>query len=681
VSLTDDFHPPAAVGRPVDPARPGMLDRLLEVVAEDFRAACATAERGWWSALHEDRPGLTADEEEDLRCHADAARHDALGRLVTGALRERLLEVRAERGAGTAVLVPPGEPVSGPGRGWRLVVEGFEPAMFVTASAFRSLRLEGESAGRVGRPVDHPADVLALLAVSPAETPTPGSVNLVPWRRLACEIADSVLNDALSRGGRARMEDSYTGRDRGIMSVPAATWLRQVQGPVGRGLESASLRLEQWSAVGHPIHVAPKAREGLRPGDVLSSFPEFAPTVPVILGAIAKSVATWECHPSVPSLVPWLAAELPDVTAAWSDRLLALGRDPDAYLPLPLHPVQVARVLPALLRALELRDGELLVDGPVLPCSPTLSVRTVVPCWPGGAPHMKLALGIRLTTVRRNLSPRSCVMGPRISALLESIIGADDALRGAIAIAPEVAGVCLDRLDPRYGGPLRDLGAILRRNPDRCVAATETPVPCSALPLVSPISGKPLFLELNHGNASPRDAFADYAARLSEPLLRLFLVHGIFLEAHPQNTFLVVGDDNAPRGILVRDLGGIRIHEPTMRAHGFGLDIHPDRLTVSDDWLVARHRLTHAVFLWHVGHLAWAVARDSGVAEARLWSDVREIISGILDAHRDEVPVERWRAERRQLLDSDWEAKAFIRMRLDDTQDERVSPLPNPLRR
>jgi siderophore synthetase component len=293
---------------------------------------------------------------------------------------------------------------------------------------------------------------------------------------------------------------------------------------------------------------------------------------------------------------------------------------------------------------------------------------------------MKLALGIRLTTVRRNLSPRSCVMGPRISALLESIIAANDALRCAIAIAPEVAGVCLDRPDPRHGGPLRDLGAIFRRNPDRCVGATETPVPCSALPLVSPVSGKPLFLELNHGNASARDAFAGYVARLLEPVLRLFLVNGIFLETHPQNTFLVVGEDGAPRRILVRDFGGIRIHEPTMRAHGLNLDVHPDRLTVSDGWLVARHRLTHAVFLWHLGHLAWAVARDSGIGEARLWNDVREITSGILDAHRDVVPAERWRAERRQLLDADWGAKAFIRMRLDDAQDERVIPLPNPLR-
>ena len=305
-------------------------------------------------------------------------------------------------------------------------------------------------------------------------------------------------------------------------------------------------------------------------------------------------------------------------------------------------------------------------------------------CTPDSAPHIKLALGVRLTSMRRNLSQRSCVMGPRISALLELVIRQDSRLERSLSIAPELAGVYVKGVDPTDGGPLRDLSAIFRRNPTQCINPGETLVPASALPLISPVSVKPLFLELVGQDVDLTPAqvlfeFRAYAQMLLYPVLRLFFRYGILMEAHPQNAFLVVNESHRPERILLRDLGGIRIHEPTLRNRGFHLVVHHDRLTVSDEWTTARRRLMHAVFQWHLGHLAWSVSRASGLKEVDFWEQIRELTAEILDAHRSDMSETRWREESEFLMESDWLAKSSIRMRLNDTSDELFVPTPNPM--
>lgn len=649
---------------------PGTADAasLAVTAANAVRASYRAHEQRWWTSLgHAD--DQTA-RRHALEPHLAAAAWRSVERIVAAAVREHVLHATPHSTAADAVTLSLREHGSAPEV---LVALDYAPAVTVLETRFSSLwseRSGGDSHGRL--PISDPVDLLAWLAARAADD----GPSAAAWSRLAEEIADSTLNDALCREHRALLERQVVDEARATGRASMWEWLRACLGDA-----DAALWLEQWSATGHPLHLAPKTRIGLTPTEVLGHFPEFQPQVPVRLGAVPRAAATCELHPSLDDLAVWLAAELPAWMSAWSARLRSLGKDPADYFPTPVHPL-LAGTTQRPPETAAWHPGAML-DGPTLPCRPTLSVRTVAPTVGDRPPHLKLALDVRITSVQRTISPRSCAMGPRISALLDEILARDAVLAAGVAIAPELAGLYVP--PATQDAAVAGLAAIFRRNPARCIAPSATLIPASALPVPSPVSNLPFLLEVLAANcaersAEPTSVFRAYLQTLLRPVLRFHLCYGIALEAHPQNTFLVIDAVRRAERILLRDFGGMRIHEPTLHAAGFTLRVHPDRLTVTDDREKARRKLVHAVFQWHVGHLAWSLSRAMGVDERSLWSIVRDVTASILDDQRDDTTSSRWAAERAYLLDSEWPAKSSLRMRLAGTQSEIFVATGNPLR-
>lgn len=638
--------------------------------ASAVRASYRALEKRWWTSL------VPADDptgrRHALEPHLAAAAWRSVERIVAAAVREHVLLATPHPTIAGAVDLALREHGSSPDA---LVALDYAPAVTVLETRFSSLwseQYDGDSRVRV--PIGAPVDLVAWLALHVATDRETSEA----WSRLAEEIADSTLNDALCREHRAALERYVVEEARATSRASMWEWLRARPDDA-----DASLWLEQWSATGHPLHLAPKTRTGLTPSEVLGHFPEFQPQVPVRVGAVPRAAASCELHPSLGDLAVWLENELPGSTGSWSAWLRSLGKDPADYLPLPVHPLLAGSTQ----RAPETADSYpgVMLDGPTMPCGPTLSVRTVVPTAGDRPPHLKLALDLRITSVQRTISARSCAMGPRISTLLDEILARDAVLAAGVAIVPEVAGLYVAPPARDAATSVAGLAAIFRRNPARCLPPAAALVPASALPLVSPVSKVPFLLEVlatDRGEPSGdlNSVFQTYLRALLRPVLRFYLCYGIALEAHPQNSFLVVDGAGHPERILLRDFGGIRIHEPTLRAAGLALSVHPDRLTVTDDWEKARRKLVHAVFQWHVGHLAWSLSRATSVDERSLWSVARNVTASIFDEQRGDTPASRWAAERAYLLDAQWSAKSSLRMRLAGTQSEIFVVADNPLR-
>jgi len=223
------------------------------------------------------------------------------------------------------------------------------------------------------------------------------------------------------------------------------------------------------------------------------------------------------------------------------------------------------------------------------------------------------------------------------------------------------------------------LNTVFREPPEYCLEEGEWAIPVSALSVTSPVSVKPLFIELYEG-ASPLDAFRDYCGRILQPVMHLFLRYGILLEAHPQNCLLAWDPKRGFRSLIARDFGGIRIHRPTLEARGVGLKVHPDRLTVTDGWKTARHRLIHSVFQWHLGQLAHTLSRAGNTDESPFWRVIKETTQACFAQHRDAVPDWRLNAEQEWLLGGDWPAKSSLLMRLAGSSEEQFVPAENPIR-
>jgi siderophore synthetase component len=490
------------------------------------------------------------------------------------------------------------------------------------------------------------------------------------WRRLATEITDSFLNEALADIGRADLEGEIASR-----AGPDITFFRWLLSD--RATSSPAMVLDQWSAIGHPLHIVPKARLPIDPATALTMFPEFQPRVSVRLAALRRDVAHVELSGATASAEEYFARHFPDWFDRWQQQLVNGGAHPADYLPFPVHPWHADAVLPERCAA-QIACGQLrLLDGPSIETQPTLSVRSVAPLHDPRAPGLKLALGVRLTSVMRTITPRTCVMGPRVSRLLHRIIESDARLAGKLDLVDEELGMHYVPAGRDSADVAPYLGFLARRAVQSCVAPDELAVLAAALPLRSPLSGVPLLVEIVGAGALA--AMGGYVRRLLEVLLRMYLVYGVALEAHGQNSFAVYDANGELKRILQRDFGGIRLHEPTLIERGFELDVHPDRLTVVQEFHDIRFNLLHRTYQCHIGHLAYCLARYEGLAESVLWREVAGATEAVFDALRSEVEPKRWSEERDCLFAREWLGKASLRMRLEDRGKDLPVAIRNPM--
>jgi D-ornithine---citrate ligase len=548
------------------------------------------------------------------------------------------------------------------------------------------LRFEGLRLGRIGdctlagnvsyyatgerpQPVTHAAALLACVAPS---LPGQGA----DLQRLVHELDNSLANDVLCLSYRRSWAEALRA-ELGTADAHFIAALRRA------GHANPALLLEQWGTLGHPWHPTFKTKLGLSADEVWAMSPEFQPTLRVPLAAIRADKVRTTFAAGDGDYAAWFAQHFPACARRWAAALATLGKHPADWLPLPLHPFQASRVIPHTFAA-EIAQGDLLLLADVaLDATPTMSFRTVVPAGSPALPHLKLPVSLRLTSVQRTVSPKSTVMGPRITRLLAAILEREDGFGGTLDIVREDVG--LHYVDPRDDDDrARHLAILYRANPMAKAAACRFPVPVGALFAESPFSGRPLATELvalAHGDhaAGAVAYFERHALTVLTALLSAYLVYGIAFEAHQQNSFIMLDGGYEPVQLLARDFGDLRIHGPTLRRAGLTLDTYRAGFTVYDDDAPVRDKLLHAALLCHLSELALLLARAYGHPEHHFWDALRRVADDVFTGLRARVHERRWHAEREALLARDWPAKSFLRMRLLDTSDDVHGTMPNPL--
>lgn len=329
------------------------------------------------------------------------------------------------------------------------------------------------------------------------------------------------------------------------------------------------LDAEQALLVGHPMHPAPKSREGLTDAEAARYSPELRGSFPLHWLAVAPSVLATDSawtergrRVSAPRLTARLAGDGP--------------APPDGYAVLPLHPWQFRAVrhrpeTAALLDAGLLRD--LGTHG--APWHPTSSLRTVHRT---GAPCMlKLSLALNITNSRRENLRKELHRGVEVHRLLRGgLFRRWQAAHPDFDIVRDPAWLAVDGSD---GRPLRGLDVVVRHNPFRpsddvsCLAGLVAPwphgragdsyghtahAPCSRLAeVVTRLAGR---------TGRPREAvaaewFLRYLHHVVRPVLWLDAHAGIALEAHQQNTLLLLDPEGWPAGGRYRDNQGYYFRE------------------------------------------------------------------------------------------------------------------------
>ncbi|MGX9884746.1 IucA/IucC family protein [Streptomyces sp. NPDC002276] len=418
------------------------------------------------------------------------------------------------------------------------------------------------------------------------------------------------------------------------------------------------LSAEQALLLGHPLHPTPKSREGLSEAEVRLYSPELRGSFALHWLAVAPSVLATDSA--------WTERGRPVSAAHLTARLAGTGLPlPAGHTALPLHPWQWREIRHRADVAALIDAGSIQDLGPYgTPWNPTSSVRTV---HQSGAPAMlKLSLGLLITNSRRENLRKELHRGVEVHRLLRSGLSQQwQAVHPGFDIVRDPAWLAVDA--PADGGsaergqggavgtraPLAGIDVVIRHNPFSpsddvsCVAGLVSPRPYSGrrvnaggpqatsptdhfgLPSRSASGAPPLrsrLAEVVTGLAErtgrSREAvaaewFLRYLEQIVRPVLWLDGEAGIALEAHQQNTLLLLDGAGWPAGGRYRDNQGYyfrasRRAELDARLPGIGE--HSDTF-VSDE--VTDERFAYYLAINNVLGLIGAFG-SQGLADERL---------------------------------------------------------------
>ncbi|MEX2986191.1 IucA/IucC family siderophore biosynthesis protein [Streptomyces sp. C36] len=324
---------------------------------------------------------------------------------------------------------------------------------------------------------------------------------------------------------------------------------------------------EQSLLLGHPLHPTPKSREGLSDAEATGYSPETRGAFPLHWLAVHRSVLAADSA--------WTergrAVDAPTLAARIAGPGLELTL-PDDTVALPMHPWQ-ARDIRHRPDAARLFDAGLLHDlgAHGEPWYPTSSLRTAHR--PGAPAMLKFSLGLRITNSRRENLRKELRRGVEVHRLLRS--GLAERWRAACPgglgfdIVRDPAWLAVDTPD---GTPLPGVDVVIRHNPFGpgddavCVAGLTSPRPwpgtatTAGHPAVSSRLSRTI-ARLAHRTGRPGGAvaaewFLRYLDAVVRPLLWLDGAAGIALEAHQQNTLVLLDADGWPVGGRFRDNQG-----------------------------------------------------------------------------------------------------------------------------
>ncbi|SOD64177.1 Siderophore synthetase component [Streptomyces zhaozhouensis] len=412
---------------------------------------------------------------------------------------------------------------------------------------------------------------------------------------------------------------------------------RAEPGPARHG--HAFLDAEQSVLLGHPLHPNPKSLEGIAGREAARCSPELRGSFRLHWLAVDRAVlATDSAWREEGGEVP---AETLAARAAGAPLPL-----PPGTVPLPLHPWQARDVAhrPAVA---ELFAEGLLHDlgehGP--PWHPTSSVRTVLR--PGAEVMLKLSLGLWITNSRRENLRKELHRGVEAHRLLEGGLAAE--LRAACGpgfdIVRDPAWLAVDDL---AGRPIPGMDTLLRQSP----FGPEDDVLClAALTAQRPWPGRSgafssrlaeVVRRLAESTGAGRAAVAEewlgrYLRAVVRPVLWLDAHAGVALEAHQQNTLVLLDAEGWPVGGRYRDNQGYYFrdsHRAALRRRSPGLGERSDTF-VPD--AVTDERFAYYLGINNILGLVGALGAQGLAEETALLAVVRAFLAE--EAGRADGPV------------------------------------------
>lgn len=516
------------------------------------------------------------------------------------------------------------------------------------------------------------------------------------WEQLAKELINGSANLALSYAywEHKKKELQQKANEHGITTVLDWVLLQKIQ---DRDFDS-SLFFEQLSVEGHNLHPGTKTKIGMEPEDVFRYAPEFDGVAGIQFVGIHRDYAEWTVlEGNEENANAFLFKEYPELPKAVEQEFAQYGLYVSDYVVVPVHPWQLEKVIPDIYHQ-EIKEQIVVpIRGVTVPSGATSSFRTVVPLVNGEmSKHaIKVAVNSQMTSTVRSISANTTNNSTVFTRLIHSVMRQEPDLAETFVPVCEYAGFNFkvketEGLTSNQKLKSRNLSAVLRENVETFVALDEIGIVGSSLFAESPITGKPILIELIEISAEDRTELSlrkavfqfisKYASIALPGFLTLMVKYGIGLEGHLQNSVMVF-KDGYPVRMLFRDWGGARIYQGRIQQHQIQVEFYPGSVTVTDSLKEMHNKVFYTVLQNHCGELILQVCKYFGLEERELWQEIYRICEQVFN-QLESLPqyTENVRIDREALYQAKVEHKALTKMRLKpEGKEYSYAIVPNPL--
>ena len=384
---------------------------------------------------------------------------------------------------------------------------------------------------------------------------------------------------------------------------------------------------------GHPWIVPNKGRIGFSAPDAARYAPEARRPLRLPWIAVHRDLAAYRSVPGLDADRLYAEELDPPTREAFRSAIRERGREPGAYLWLPVHPWQWDEtILPLFAPQIA---ADLIVP---LGADPDLraaqqSVRTFLNRSRPGRRTVKLPLSVLNTLVWRGLPTERTLAAPAVTAWVRGLRDGDPYLRDVcrVVLLGETASVtvrhALLESIPDVPYQYRELlGAIWREPLADHLDPDERPRTLAAL-LQTDTTGRPLVAELiARSGLRPRAWTERLLGALLPPLLHFLYRYGTVFSPHGENAIVVFNARDVPVRLAVKDfVDDVNVSSvPLAELDGMPADVRAVLLREPPDYLC--QFLHSGLFVGVFRYLAWLLEDGCGLPEGAFWALVRERI-------------------------------------------------------
>lgn len=343
---------------------------------------------------------------------------------------------------------------------------------------------------------------------------------------------------------------------------------------------------------------------------------------------------------------------LSGVWSEWCDWLESQHRNPQEWLPIPLHPQHLEHWILGHF-AKEIDEGILLPFGPEIETAPSMSFRTMLPTAPA-LPFIKLPVAIWMTSEMRSLGLNPFTWGRVLSTIIEDITDVEQGFDGKLDFSGKM---------PHGTFVIKIVWMTLRVSfsPSCFVVrmrGQETIIHwLSRLHRYLPRSRiNPILISelIALSGDTPETWFRHYTRIILKPVLAMYLIYGVALEAHQQNTQVLFDDSGRAVAMLIRDFGDGRSWAPALRKQGYELKPyiwHGILPTVfEDDIEPVRTFVVDACLVSHLHEIALCLTHFYCIPDNRMWKVIGEELDRVFKELHPRLDASFWHQEREHFM-------------------------------